>query len=88
MFTVSESQRSGLIILHLSLGTTHCSLPYYVLQEGCICKFLIFSLLLSVTVLGLVNIRRVEGGKRVEGIIPSFCLFLDVMSSGYLLSEA
>lgn len=49
--------------------------------------FLIFSLLLSVIVLGLANIRRVEGGKRVEGIIPSLCLFLDVMSSGYLLSE-
>ena len=68
MFTVSESQRSGLINLHLSLGTTHYSLPYYLLQEGCIYKFLIFSLLLSVTVLGLANSRRVEGGKRVEAL--------------------
>lgn len=68
--------------------------PFIVLLFHTLCSrrlvfisFSFFALLLSVIVLCLANIRRVEGGRIVEGIIPSFCPFLDVMSSGNLLSE-
>lgn len=91
---------SGLIILHLSFGTIHCSsLSYSVLQEAYIYKFLICALLVSGFLLGLANVRQQQESRRWEErdwrgtqFLPSFLpisilLSLDVIRSGYHLLQ-
>lgn len=89
---------SGLIILHLSFGTIHCSsLSYSVLQEAYIYTFLICALLFSGFLLGLANVRQQQESRRWEerdlrgtqflpSFLPSFfisiLLSLDVIRSG------
>ena len=76
MFTGSESQRSGLIILHLSLGTIHCSsLPYSVLQEACIYKFLIFC---SLVICNCIVFGQHQESRRWEDSRRHYSFFLSL----------